>query len=52
MPSADEPVEETDAHEGRRSDVSYVEIRTPEELAKLVVEVLGFSPCSRIEAGY
>ena len=52
MPSADEPAEETDAHEGRRSEVGYVEIRTPEELAERVVEVLGLSPCSRIEAGY
>ena len=51
IPSANEPAEETDAEEGRRSEVGYVEIRTPEELGERVVEVLGFSPRARIEAG-
>ncbi len=31
--------------------MGYVEIRTPEELGERVVEVLGFSPRARIEAG-
>ncbi len=31
--------------------MSYEEIRIPEELGKRVLEVLGLSPQSRIEAG-
>jgi hypothetical protein len=31
--------------------VGYVEIRTPEEPGERVLEVLGLSPRSRIEAG-
>ena len=51
MPSANKPAQETDAHEGRRSEVGYVETRTPKELAERVVEVLGLPPRSRIDSG-
>ena len=51
MPNANELGEETDADEPRRLLMSYEEAWTPEELGEPILEVLGLSPWSRIEAG-